>query len=126
MAHLVDEEQDDEAESEPPAEEELVGGDGDERCAGGGEQLELGEEQQRSLDRGEELREQGGDGGERAAEASTYTARLAILVSGRAAKGILDLMSRTYRSRMKHRRRGGERYLRVLHISIVAASISTA
>ena len=69
VAHLVHEQQQHEPGGELPAEEQAVGGDRDERRAGGREQLDLGQQQEQSLDRGKKLGDQGDDRREHAADA---------------------------------------------------------
>ena len=69
MAHLVHEQQQHEPGGELPAEEQAVGGDGDQRGAGGRQELDFRQQQEQALDRGEELGDRRADRREHAADA---------------------------------------------------------
>ena len=87
VAHLVHEQQHHEADRERPAEEQPVGGDRDERRAGGRQQLEFRQQQQDAFDRREELGDQRGDRRERAADALAQVLRRRALTRGGSPNG---------------------------------------
>ncbi len=101
----------DEAGREGPAPEEAVGGDGDERGAGGEEDLGVGQRDEQRLQRGGELGRDRGDAGEGAADALAQPAALGAeglpLEPGRAGWAIGGGTSRD--GGRRRRRDGGHR-----------------
>ena len=104
-----------------------VGGDRHERRAGGRQQLELRQQQQRALDRGEELGDQRDDRRERAADALAQVARARAAAARGSPNGSLAPARRAGGGAWRGRQRAGRcgwqrRRSRLSMHSIVAAA----